>query len=695
MALARLFAPRGVAFVGATPDPERYNGRVLQYGLREGFAGQVYAVNPKYGECFGLPCYRQLTDIPGPVDVVVILVGPARVPELIEQCQAKGVAYAVALGELAEPGAGQAVRLAALRRQIAASGPRIVGPVCVGVIAPHAGLAMTMSSGMFAGSVPKGGIGLVSQSGGILSAVLDRAHQFGSGFSALVSSGAEWDLNVCDFVEHLIDDPATDCISIYAEKLVDPPRLFRLAAAARDADKPILLLKGGSSEAGARVALTHSGAIASRAAVAQAAFRRHGIVQVHDLDDLHMSATLLGRARVAPQHGVAAVSQSGGYCTVVADALSRAGVPVAPVSAATAARILAETPVTHVGNPHDSATGPPGNNAVNTRAALLAFQDDPEIGVTLYAETMYMYQNEGFSRQRDVARYGRKPHLVCWQGGRATEPVIQALRDDGVMAFDSLQATVSALACLYRHAGLPAAIPPEPDADGDSVRDLPERGGVLGQALTTELLRRFDVGLVEERRADGPAAAAMIAESLGYPVALKGVVQGVAHKTERGLVRLDLADADAVFAAARGMAAQCGGALAHFVVQPMLRGGIEFAVGVQTDPALGPAVLLGLGGIFIEALGAPAIEMAPLDRPAAEAMLRAVDRKDMLGGYRTGRRLAREALLRTLLAVGRLAWALRDRIDSLDLNPVIVTADDAVAVDAVIALRPATPERRA
>jgi len=695
MPLAPLFNPRGVAFVGATPDPQRYGGRVVQYCLREGFEGGVHAVNPKYTDIFGVPCYPDLASIPGPVDVVVILVGPRQVPSLLEQCRMKGVRFAIALGDLVTPSPQGATELEAVQGQIRNGAPRIVGPVCVGMVAPYARLALTMSSGMLAGSVPRGGIGLVSQSGGVLTAILDRAHQFGSGFSALVSSGSEFDLDICDYVEYLLGDPHTRCIALYAEKIRDAPRLFRLADRALAVRKPILMLKAGTSERGARAARTHSGAIASDRDIESAALRRHGIVRVDDIDDLHMAAELLCRAGDGPSGGVAVVSQSGGYGTIVADTLSAAGVPFAELADETVERILAETPVPVVGNPHDSATGPPGNNAPHTRATLLAFQDDPGVGVTLYAETMYMYQDVGHAMQKDVTAYGRKPHVVCWQGGRATEPVIAALRRDGVLTFDSLRATAAALSALYRFRSLvreraeadalrvewPAAFP--------GVSTLPQEEGLVEDSAAKALLRVYGVAVVPELRVSTAAEAAAAAERLGYPVALKGLAKGVAHKTDRGLVALGLQSHQAVVRACSVMGVAARTVLDGYLVQAMVTDGIEFVVGVKVDPTYGPAVMLGLGGIFVEAYDKPVLAMAPLSHADAAAMISSVDRKDMLGGYRTGVRRKRNALVETLVATGDLAWALRDRIESIDINPVIVTTEGAWAVDAVVALRPA------
>jgi acyl-CoA synthetase (NDP forming) len=690
MSLERLFRPRGVAFVGATPEEQRYNGRILKYCAAGGYAGGVYPVNPKYREIFDLPCYASLDDVPGPVDVVVILVGPARVPDLLEQCRRLKIPFAIALGDLVAPAdPNREEANAAIRRQIEAGAPRCVGPVCLGIVTPHDNLAMTIASGMLPGFPRKGGIGLISQSGGIMAAAMDRAHGFGGGFSAIVSSGGEFDLNVCDYMEYMLDDAHTRVISIYAEKLLEPQRFFRLADEARQREKPVLLLKTGRTGAGARHALTHSGAIASDAAIEDAACRRHGIIRVEHVDDLHMTAEVLCRARVQRGTGIAAVTQSGGFGTLLADRMSEAGVAIAEPAPETVQRILAETPVPYVGNPHDSGTGPPGNNAPHSRASLIAFQDDPAVGLTIYAETMYMWMAEGHLRQIEVAAHGRKPHLVCWEGGTATAPVIASLRSHGLIAFDSMRQTVAAVSALYRYAdiaALPAAAPPP------AVRPyaLPARGGMLDDAALRALLEAYDIPLVPEIAATTVDDAAFAALRLGWPVVLKGRAEEVAHKSEHGLVALDLGTAQAVRAACAAMQAASTVPLQGFTVQPMLRG-VEFVVGVKRDPALGPAVLLGLGGIFVESYGAPAIEMAPIDAATAEAMIDAVDRKGILGGYRSGRVLDRAGLVRTLVAAGRLAWDLQDRLEGLDLNPVIVGQGRTMAVDSLLSLRPAAP----
>lgn len=687
----RLFAPRGVAFVGVSEDLGKYGGRCIRYCLDGGYAGGVYPVNPKYDRVFGRPCAPDLRAVKGPVDVVVALVGPAHLPALHAAAHDIGAAHLIAIGTLVDNAAPDAA--SALSRLIDAArrhGPRIVGPDCVGVVAPHAGLAMSISSVLPAGLPKAGRVALVSQSGGMLGAVMDRARRSGAGFSALVSCGGEADLTICDYVEHLIGDPATGAIAIYTEGVDDWPRFFSAADRARATDKPILLLKAGRSAAGQQAALSHSGRLAGDREVLEAACRRHGVILADDLDDLHVTAEALARFRVAPGSGVGAVSTSGGFAVAVGDALSAAGLPVPALAPRTVERIRREVAQPRPANPVDAAArGAPGQEAADVGRALAALADDPGIGATLYAETTLLDMDSLVPELLEQARRTAKPHLTCWQSGPTVDGVLAKLHAGGGFAVDDLRQAVAALKALHEHAALAVAPPVQgpPSLHGaERARHLPP--GALDDHQARALLADYGVALIEmlDVPVDGDVAAA--AERLGFPVALKGAVPGVHHKTEHDLVRLGLADSAAVAAAARELTDRVPG-LAGFTLQPMARG-VEFIVGVKSDPAIGPAVLLGFGGILAEAMARRAVELAPLDPRVADAMIDAVDAKGVLAGYRTGRTLARSALRDMLVAVGRLAWEQRARIAEIDLNPVFVDAARAVAADALVVLREGT-----
>ncbi|MGE0802531.1 MAG: acetate--CoA ligase family protein [Lautropia sp.] len=682
-----LFDARGIAFVGVTENPGGYGARIVRYCLDGGYDGDVAFVNPRHAHLFGRRCHPDLRDVPGVVDVVVAMVGPGRIAEVYAAAAQRGARYFLVVGELvrsADPdGAGQLDRL---RGAIRDGGPRIVGPVCVGVVAPPARLCVSISSALTHGMPRAGGIGLISQSGGIIGAVIDRSRLSGAGFSSIVSSGGEFDLGLCDYVEHLIDDPATRVIAIYCEGFGDPSRFLALAGRARRADTPIVLLKAGRTEVGAKAALSHSGRIASDGLIEETILRRHGLILVDDIDDLHVTASVLERSRVRAGTGIGAASLSGGYSVVVGDALSRADLPIATLSAATCEALREEVAQPHPANPVDAGARPtPGREALDVRAAMAALDADSNVGVTVYAETTFLNPETVVEPLAEFVASASKPHLTCWQAGPAMAGVVARLRDRGVLVIDSLAQTTAALRGLYQWAA--GCEPPPvrvPALGAEALAGVSP--GMLDNDAARNLLGAYGIALVAERvvaagQDPGAAAAAM-----GLPVVLKGLLPGVAHKTERGLVAVGLGSRDAIDAAAEAMRARNPG-LAGFVLQPFLSDGIEMIAGVKSDAQLGAVVLLGFGGVFAEAMGPPAIEAAPLGPSAADALIDRVDRKGVLRGYRTGRAHARDRLAELLVRLGDLAAGHRERVAEIDLNPVIVGERAAVAVDWLVVVR--------
>jgi len=680
MDLSRLFAPRGVAFVGASDDTARYGGRALRYAREAGYAGGLYPVHPRHDRVQGLACYPDVTAIPGPVDVAVALVGPARIPALMEGCRAKGIGFLVAVGEIAE-GTGEAKaeatrRLGAMARD---GGPAIVGPVMVGVVAPHARLAMSISSGLVDGMPAAGDVAVISQSGGMLGSVIDRSRRSGVGFSALVSSGLEAHLGACDYIEHFVADSLTACIAVYSEGIDDMPRLYALAHRARDRGKVLAVLLAGRSEAGGRAALSHTGRMAGDRAVLEAAFRRHGIVPLADLDDLHITAAALARHK-GIRGGVGVMSLSGGYAVVAGDALSDAGVPLAAFGPETVRGLREAGIQQHPTNPLDAGNRPTADRDEDDIVESLALMDaDPAVGATLYAETVFLNPERCVAPMAAFARKAAKPLLVCWQAGDSIAGVVPGLRGQGITVVDTLDDAVRVLRALT-DAGRPIRALEAQPAPGRMAGS-----GALAARDAASLLAAYGVPLVQEAAAVYAADAERAAARVGFPVVLKGDVPGVHHKTERKLVRVGLADGPAVLEAARAMQA-ANPDLAGFIVQPLVQG-LEFIVGVRNDPRAGPAVLLAFGGVLAEAVERRAVALAPLAPEDADAMIDAVDRSRLLDGWRGGPPLARTALRDLLLAVGRFAWAEQAALAELDLNPVIVGPHTAVAVDALAVAR--------
>jgi acyl-CoA synthetase (NDP forming) len=702
MPLTRLFSPRGVALVGASANKARYGGRAFDYALASGFSGAVYPVNPRYEAIDGRVCYPDLASLPegAPVDVVVAMVAPERMGAVYEQAAARGAGFLICMGDLVDPAApDRAARLDGFRTRIAAGGPRIVGPQCMGLISPASALALSTSSALPPGPPRRGHLGLISQSGGIMGGILDRARVAGVGFSHLVSCGEGFDLGVCDFLEFMVGDEATRAIALYAEWIEDYPRFFALAGRARAAGKPILLLKPGFSEAGAKAALSHTGRIAGNRAIQESAFARHGVVMVEDIDDLWFAGDLLGRARAAAPDaappgkdgaGIGAVTLSGGYAVVIGDLMARAGLPLAELSAATRARLTEEAGQPHPANPVDAGVRPNAGREVDDLiAALTALHDAPEVSALYYGEMVYLGMEHSVEALAEFARNSRKPFVAAWQGGAVVRPVHAALAEAGMAVTDDPRLAMRALGHLFRWKHLRAAGSSPVGTDiglGFGLGDLTGFApGLMAEGDALALLARARIPLVAQAEAGKAEGLEPAAESLGWPVVLKGVVPGVAHRTERGLVAVGLGDAEALGAAARAMAA-ANPDLSGYRLQAMVTGGTELLAGVVRDPHLGPAVALGWGGVLAEAMGAPVVEIAPFDEGIARAMIDRLDPHGILAGWRGRPAADRTALARLLVAFGDLAHAGRERIAEIDLNPVIVTAEGAVAVDAVVVL---------
>jgi acyl-CoA synthetase (NDP forming) len=420
-----------------------------------------------------------------------------------------------------------------------------------------------------------------------------------------------------------------------------------------------------------------------------AILRRHGVALVEDIDDLHVTATVLARCRVDARLGIAAASLSGGFSVVVGDALSRAGLPVAELSAPTCARLRDDVAQPRPSNPLDAGARPtPGREALDVRAALRALDDDPGVGLTLYAETSFLNPETVIDPLAQFAATAKKPHLTCWQGGPVMAPVIGALRERGVIVVDSLAQTIASLRALHAWCAPIDATASTTSLETRSAVDwlAREPAGTLESGAARRLLDAYGVAMVDERVV--PIGVDPADEALGafdFPVVLKGIAPGVAHKTEQGLVATGLRSPEAMRDAAAAMR-RSNRELAGFAVQRQMDG-IEMIVGVRSDPRMGAVVLLAFGGIFAEAMGEPAVAAAPLSRATAESMIDRIDRRGILRGYRTGRTYAREGLVELLLAVGRLAAIERRRVAETDLNPVIVGAGEAVAVDWLVVLR--------
>jgi acyl-CoA synthetase (NDP forming) len=694
-----LIAARAVAVIGASRDPGRIGGRPIDFLRRAGFEGRLYPVNAKYAEVQGLPCYPSVTALPEPIDLAVIAVPAKEVAAVLGACAARGAKGAIVYTSgFAETGQdGQALQ-EELTRAAREHGLRIIGPNCQGLAALHRRLNLSFSSALLDTGAP-GSVGLVAQSGAVGGMLASLLQERGIGLSHWFSTGNEADVDLAECIEFLAGDAATRVVGAYVENVRDGRRLLRALAAARAAAKPVVLLRAGRSAQGARAAASHTGALAGRNAVTAALLRDAAAIEVTEIGDLLDHVYLL--ARVAPPSSprVGIVSNSGGLGVIMADTCADLGLEVPPLPAAAQDRLRTVLPAFGAtGNPVDTTAQLLADHSLIGRslAAVLDVADVDAVVVALSMVNRLYPVARIVDEVVRVARAATKPVLAVWTA--AAPEGAERLQSGGVPVFTDASGCLRALAAACRWASTPRPAAPPSDGPLEPDRARAARalidaagGGVLDEHASKSALRLYGVPAAEERLVTTAAEAVAAADALGYPVALKACASRIAHKSDHGLVRLGLGTAAAVAAVAGDLGERLRVSFpdvaARFLVQRMAPpGGIEMVLGSQRDPAFGPVVMVGLGGIFVEHLRDVAFAAAPLDREAARRLVQSLRAAPLLQGARGRPPLDDEALAEALVALARFAVDLQDRVREVDVNPIVVLprGQGVLAVDALV-----------
>ncbi|GAB4036871.1 MAG: acetate--CoA ligase family protein [Rubrivivax sp.] len=682
--LDALFRPRSVAVVGASSDPNKVGGRPLAFLKKGGFPGRVLPVNPAAREVQGLPAYPTLDAIDGPIDQVIIAVPAAAVLQVIDDCAARGVKavqiFSAGFGE----GADAAALRARVRDKAREAGLRVLGPNSLGLFNAVDGFFGTFATALD-GAWPKaGGIGVATQSGAFGSYFFGMAQQRGLGFSHFVATGNEWDVDVADCIAWLAADSSTRLIVTAMEGCCDGRKLAAALMAARAAGKRVLAMKVGVSEAGARAAATHTGSLSGADRVFSAVLRDTGAVRLGSLQAL-VDAAYVATVGPLPQgRRLLVVTTSGGIGVLAADAAEASGLELPAVPEEAAARIRDIAPLADGRNPVDTSAGILSDLSAYARIAQQAIAAAPFDAVLCYVA--HVARNPAHwaqLREPLLALRERHPALTFVAVGLADAAVVADFEAHHVPVFtDPTQAVTAIAACAPRPAaGLqmpPASLP---------AKVIDE--AIDSEALAKTALARHGIAFAPERLVADEDAAAAAAAEIGWPVVLKVVSPDIAHKTEAGGVALDLRDEQQLrheVAAMRHRVRQRrpGARIDGFLVAPQLTGGIEVLLGTQNDPVFGPVVTVGAGGVLTELLADVCVRLAPVSLDEALEMLRSTRLARLLDGWRGAARADVEALARQVVALSEVAWANRDRIDGIDLNPVLALPDGACAVDALI-----------
>ncbi|MCC6887617.1 MAG: acetate--CoA ligase family protein [Hyphomicrobiales bacterium] len=689
-----LLDPKGIAVVGASPRPGP-GSRVLANLRDAGFRGSVFAVNPRYPEVLGYPCVANVGALPKEVDCLVVAVAAETACGVLEAAQAHGIPAAVVLSAGFGEGGRHDVRSRRLRA-LADRGMAICGPNCFGLINVRSGAAA------FSGVVPKamapGGVALISQSGSLGNFVfgpLVRDRKLG--FSHFISCGNQVGVTVEDYVDSLVDDPEVQVIACIIEALKQPDKLSRAALRAHAARKSLVVFHAGTSAAGREMVRSHTGALAGEADILRAFLRRCGIVQADSYDQFVETVALFAIAPFDPALGeeVVLVSGSGGAAAVAADSLEAAGLRLAVLDAPTSERLREVLPeFASPTNPVD-ATGVVYDDPALMPALFEAILAQP--GRPIVASTVNIVAADRLRRIAGViaeaARHSGRT-IVAYQSsplGPLDEEIVRTLHAAKVPVLLGIQNAMGALARLKERRDYAlrltaetadTAAPARRASAGSPGADIPS--DFLG---LRSLLVAAGVPVVDAMLATTAAEAVTIWRRFGGPVALKAEAAGLIHKSDIGAVSLDRrseADVIAGFEAVSVNARKAGFAPAGVLVQPMVTGVAECFAGIKADPLYGPAIVFGLGGLFVEVLRESATELAPLTTEEALRMIRRVKGASILAGARGRPPGDVAALAQCLVHLSRFAQAHAGSFRALDLNPIVVMPRGVVAVDIAI-----------
>ena len=702
--LDAIFHPRSIAVIGATEKHGSVGRTILWNLLSSPFGGTVYPVNPTRPAILGVKAYPSVSAIGEPVDLAVIVTPPKSVPALVEECGRAGVRGIIIISAGFKEVGAEGVEL---ERQVLEAarrhGIRIVGPNCLGVMNPVGGMNATFATGI----CRPGRVGFVSQSGALLTAILDWAAHEDVGFSAIVSLGSMLDVGWGDVIDYLGDDPNTDSIVIYMETIGDA-RAFLSAAREVALTKPIIVIKPGRTAQAAKAAASHTGSLTGSDDVLDAAFRRAGVLRVDSISELFEVSEILAKQPRPRGRRLAVVTNAGGPGVIATDALIGGGGELAEISPETMEALNAILPpVWSHNDPIDIIGDAPPHLYAKTLDIVAADPASDGILVILTPQAM----TDPTATAKAIEKFAHiegKPIFACWMGGEEVAEGAAMLRQAGIptfaypdtacVLFNHLWRYDANLRSIYETPKLPVA--PERGEDREEADRIIETVAGEGRTLLTEheskkVLAAYGIPItdtVPARTADDAIAAA---DRLGYPVVVKLLSRTITHKTDVGGVKLNLKSADAVreaFAQIEASVAEKAGR-EHFegvTVQAMIDwNGYELIVGSSPDPQFGPVLLFGMGGQLVEVFRDRALALPPLNTTLALHLIDETRISVALRGVRGRKPVDREVLAALLVRFSELV-AEQPRIAEIDINPLLASPERVIALDARVVLHPAS-----
>ncbi|MDJ0763623.1 MAG: bifunctional acetate--CoA ligase family protein/GNAT family N-acetyltransferase [Myxococcota bacterium] len=697
--LRHLFRPRSVAVIGASNQPTSIGAVLMRNLLGAGFEGPIMPVHPKYDAVAGVMTYRDVAGLPKTPDLALIATPPEIVPDLIRELGEKGTKAAVVLTagmREAPEGGGSSLQ----QQMIDAAKPhlmRILGPNCVGLIIPGLGLNASFAHTT---TLP-GKLALVTQSGALVTAILDWAKSKSIGFSHFISLGNSADVDFGDTLDYLGSDPNTRAILLYVES-IRHARKFMSAARSAARNKPVVVVKAGRSEAGAKATASHTGALAGSDDVYDAAIRRAGLLRVSEIEDLFDAVETLARSRPFEHDCLTILTNGGGPGVMATDTLARTGGQLAELSPGTIERLDALLPPTWSrGNPVDIIGDAPVERYVEAMKILL---NEPtcESILFIHAPSAVVPSEKIAEALVPVIRETKRNILTCWLGVDGVARARKLFSDNNIPTYDTPEDGVRAFMQIVDYKRnqeilmeTPISSPLEDAPETDKAKRIVE--GVLeqGRDLLTEpeakaVLTAYGIPVVSTEIAIDTDEAVQAAEKLGFPIAVKILSPDISHKSDVGGVALDLTNPEEVRAAVMGMSKRIKqlkseARIQGFAVQQMVRrpDSHELIVGAATDLVFGPVILFGQGGTAVEVIGDRAVALPPLNMNLARELVSRTRVSKLLAGYRNRPSVRHDDIYRVLIKISQLIADIPE-IAELDINPLLADESGVIAVDARI-----------
>jgi len=677
--ISRLMRPQRVAVVGASADVTKTAGRPVAYLLKHGFSGDVYPVNPKATEICGLPCYPDIASLPNVPDVGIVLLGAERAHHAVKELAQLGCTAAIVLAsgytEVGEEGARRQVELL-----LAAGAMRILGPNTIGLVNITDRIVLSASGALEMDHFPSGAISLVSQSGGILGSLLSRASARGIGLAKMISTSNEVDLELADFIDWLVDDEATRVIALYVETVRDTQKFRAAALRAAQAGKPIVAFKIGRSEAGAKAAISHTGALAGSDRMYDALFKQTGILRAQRFDELLDMPAALATGRTLRGNRVAILTSTGGAGTLVSDALGVTGFETPPPDAETATKLRALQKGDHAAldrNPIDvTLAGLQPELLKGAISAVLASPTYDALVVIVGASALAMPELMSNAIKSCMA-LSDKP-ILAYISPHAPH-IGSLLTQGGVPAFSAPESCSAALVAMLHASQTKTHEPAQSIVTLDQLSALRTwPGGSLDEEQAKRLFSSFGITSVRETVVTTPEQALAALTTLGERAVLKVLSSEILHKSEMGGVAVNVSAATIskrLLQMTQEVKNKSGITPKRFLVQEMVSGGIEIILGMHRD-VLGVAILLGMGGVTAELLQDTTLRLLPseggLSVETAREMAMSLKTWPLLDVYRGRAKADVDALVEAIVNFSTMVAALGDRLLEAEINPLFV-----------------------